>query len=44
MFAKMTKFHHTLTFDDLISELCIKVSQKSHALARLTNYMNISKR
>ena len=42
MFAQMTKFHHT--FDDLISELCIKVSQKSHALARVTNYMNISKR
>ena len=38
------QFDHKLTFDDHISELCKNASQKIHALARVTPYMNISKR
>ena len=37
-------FDHKLTFDDLTSELCKTGRWKIHALARVTPYMNISKR
>ena len=37
------KFDHKITFDDHISKLCRKASQKIHALARVTP-TNISKR
>ena len=37
------KFDHKLTFDDHISELCKKASQKVQALPRVTPYLNISK-
>ena len=33
-----------LTFDEHISRLCNKASQKLHALARIATYMNLSKR
>ena len=33
-----------LTFDEHISRLCNKASQKLHALARIVTYMNLSKR
>ena len=39
-----SRFDHKLTFDDHISELCKNASREIHALARVTPYMNISKR
>ena len=33
-----------LTFDEHISRLCNKASQKLHALARIATYMNLSER
>ena len=38
------KFDHKLTLNSLISDLCKKASKNVHALARVTPYMNISKR
>ena len=38
------KFDHKLTFDDYISELCKKASRKINTLARVTLYMNLSKK
>ena len=38
------KFAHKLTFDDHISELCKKARGKIHTLARITTYMNLSKK
>ena len=32
-----------LNFEEHVSHLCIKASQKLHALARVSNYMNIEK-
>ena len=38
------KFDNKLTFDEHVSDLCVKVSQKIWALARIAPFMNISKR
>ena len=38
------KIDHKITFNSHISDLCKKASEKVHALARVTPYMNISKR
>ena len=38
------KLDHKLTFDDHISELCKKASRKINTLARVTLYMNLSKK
>ena len=38
------KFDYKLTFDDHISDLCKRASRKIHALARVTPYMNTSKK
>ena len=38
------KFDHKLTFDYHISELCKKASRNIDALARVTPYMNLSKK
>ena len=38
------KIDQKLTFNSHISDLCKKASKKVHALARVTPYMNISKR
>ena len=41
---KLLKFDHKLTFDDHISKLCKNASRKIHPLARVTPYMNLSKK
>ena len=38
------KFDHKPSFDDHISELCKKTSEKIHALSRVASYINIPKR
>ena len=38
------KFDNKLTFDNHVSELCKKANKKIHALARVTPYMNLSKK
>ena len=38
------KIDNMLTFDDHVSELCTKASQKLHALSRVSQYMNIAQR
>ena len=38
------KFDSKLYFENHVSSLCKKVSQKLHALSRIVNYMNLSKR
>ena len=38
------KSDHKLTFDDHISQSCKSACQKTHALARVIPYMNISKK
>ena len=37
-------FDRELSFENNISSLCKKASQKLHALTRIVNYMNLSKR
>ena len=37
-------FDRELSFENNISSLCKKASQKLHALRRIVNYMNLSKR
>ena len=37
-------FDHKFTFDDHFSESCKKTSRKIHPLARMTLYMNITKK
>ena len=38
------KFDSKLSFENHVSSLCDKVSQKLHVLTRIINYMNLSKR
>ena len=38
------KFDSKLSFENHVSSLCKKASQKLHALTRIVNYMNLSKR
>ena len=38
------KIDNTLTFNDHVSELCSKASQKLHALSRVSQYMNMNQR
>ena len=38
------KIDNMLTFDDHVSELCKKASQKLHALTRVSQYMNFAQR
>ena len=38
------KFDIKLSFENHVSSLCKKVSQKLHALVKIVNYMNLSKR
>ena len=38
------KFDNKLSFENHVSSLCKKASQKLHALTRIVNYMNLSKR
>ena len=38
------KFDSKLTFENHVSSLCEKASQKFHTLTRIANYVNISKR
>ena len=38
------KFDSKLSFKNHVSSLCKKASQKMHALTRIVNYMNLSKR
>ena len=38
------KFDGKLSFENHVSSLCKKASQKLHALTRIVNYMNLSKR
>ena len=38
------KFDHKLTFNSHTSDLCEKASKNVHVLARVTPYVNISKR
>ena len=38
------KFDSKLRFDQQITDLCRKASRKIHALARVTPFMNLSKR
>ena len=37
------KFDSKLSFENHVSSLCKKASQKLHALTRIVNYMNLSK-
>ena len=37
-------FDRELSFENNISSLCKKASQKLHALTKIVNYMNLSKR
>ena len=37
------KFHSIFSFENHVSSLCKKASQKLHALTRIANYMNLSK-
>ena len=39
-----TKFDSKLSFEKHVSNFCKRVSQKLHALTRIVNYMNLSKR
>ena len=38
------KFDSKLSFENHVSSLCKKASQKLHALTRIVNYMNLSRR
>ena len=38
------KFNSKLSFENHVSSLCKKASQKLHALTRIVNYMNLSER
>ena len=38
------KFDSKVSFENHVSSLCKKASQKIHALTRIVNYMNLSKR
>ena len=38
------KFRSIFSFENHVSSLCKKASQKLHALTRIVNYMNLSKR
>ena len=38
------RFDNKLSFNNLVSELCGKASQKLHALSRIANYMSIKQR
>ena len=38
------KFHSNLSFESHITSLCKKASQKLHALARISHYMDLNKR
>ena len=38
------KIDTKLSFENIVSSLCKKASQKLHALAKIVNYMDLSKR
>ena len=38
------KFDSNLSFENLVTSLCKKASQKLRALARISHYMNLNKR